>query len=85
MEVTGDWNRPVFERGEQVAAAAELAKSVARGLGHDLAEASVGGASDGNFLAAAGVPVLDGIGAVGHGAHARTGARRCRAWCSGRR
>ncbi|WTB92749.1 M20/M25/M40 family metallo-hydrolase [Streptomyces cellulosae] len=72
VEVTGDWNRPVFERGEQVAAAAELAKSVARGLGHDLPEASVGGASDGNFLAAAGVPVLDGIGAVGHGAHART-------------
>nr|WP_203587081.1 hypothetical protein [Actinospica acidiphila] len=45
---------------------------MARRLGHDLAEAAVGGASDGNFLAAAGVPVLDGIGAVGHGAHART-------------
>ncbi|MFF9297982.1 2-dehydropantoate 2-reductase [Streptomyces althioticus] len=72
LEVTGDWNRPVFERSEQVAEAAELAKTVARRLGHDLAEASVGGASDGNFLAAAGVPVLDGIGAVGRGAHART-------------
>ncbi|MEU0914718.1 M20/M25/M40 family metallo-hydrolase [Streptomyces althioticus] len=72
LEVTGDWNRPVFERSEQVAEAAELAKNVARRLGHDLAEASVGGASDGNFLAAAGVPVLDGIGAVGRGAHART-------------
>lgn len=72
LEVTGDWNRPVFERSEQVAGAAELAKDVARRLGHDLAEATVGGASDGNFLAAAGVPVLDGIGAVGRGAHART-------------
>ncbi|MFH8764398.1 M20/M25/M40 family metallo-hydrolase [Streptomyces althioticus] len=72
LEVTGDWNRPVFERGEQVSWAAGLAKDVARRLGHDLAEAAVGGASDGNFLAAAGVPVLDGIGAVGHGAHART-------------
>ncbi|MEU2327712.1 M20/M25/M40 family metallo-hydrolase [Streptomyces althioticus] len=72
LEVTGDWNRPVFERGEQVAWAAGLAKDAARRLGHDLAEAAVGGASDGNFLAAAGVPVLDGIGAVGHGAHART-------------
>ncbi|MBM4832816.1 M20/M25/M40 family metallo-hydrolase [Actinospica acidiphila] len=72
LEVTGDWNRPVFERGEPVAWAAGLAKDAARRLGHDLAEAAVGGASDGNFLAAAGVPVLDGIGAVGHGAHART-------------
>ncbi|MFE2391699.1 M20/M25/M40 family metallo-hydrolase [Streptomyces althioticus] len=72
LEVTGGWNRPVFERGEPVAWAAGLAKDAARRLGHDLAEAAVGGASDGNFLAAAGVPVLDGVGAVGHGAHART-------------
>ncbi|MFD8896628.1 2-dehydropantoate 2-reductase [Streptomyces ardesiacus] len=72
LEVTGDWNRPVFERGEGVAELADLAKACARRLGHDLAEASVGGASDGNFLVAAGVPVLDGIGAVGHGAHARS-------------
>ncbi|MGW5032015.1 2-dehydropantoate 2-reductase [Streptomyces nigra] len=72
LEVTGAWNRPVFERTEVVAELAELAKSCARRLGHDLAEASVGGASDGNFLAAAGVPVLDGIGAVGQGAHARS-------------
>ncbi|MBU6530458.1 2-dehydropantoate 2-reductase [Streptomyces mayonensis] len=72
LRVTGDWNRPVFERSAEVAALAGLAKSCARLLGQDLAEASVGGASDGNFLAAAGVPVLDGIGAVGHGAHARS-------------
>ncbi|MEU6114386.1 M20/M25/M40 family metallo-hydrolase [Streptomyces sp. NPDC047117] len=72
LQVTGDWNRPVFERSEQVAALARLAKACARLLGYDLPEASVGGASDGNFLAAAGVPVLDGIGAVGHGAHARS-------------
>ncbi|WNF01184.1 2-dehydropantoate 2-reductase [Streptomyces luomodiensis] len=72
LEITGDWNRPVFERSEPVADLAHLAKTCARRLGHDLAEASVGGASDGNFLAAAGVPVLDGIGAVGHGAHARS-------------
>ncbi|MEU5364048.1 2-dehydropantoate 2-reductase [Streptomyces sp. NPDC005925] len=72
LAVTGDWNRPVFERSEHVAELADLAKACARRLGHDLAEASVGGASDGNFLAAAGVPVLDGIGAVGQGAHARS-------------
>ncbi|MFI5663717.1 M20/M25/M40 family metallo-hydrolase [Streptomyces sp. NPDC051684] len=72
LEVTGDWNRPVFERTEQVAELAQLVKGCARILGHDLTDASVGGASDGNFLAAAGIPVLDGIGAVGSGAHARS-------------
>ncbi|TXS08075.1 2-dehydropantoate 2-reductase [Streptomyces sp. wa22] len=72
VEVTGDWNRPVFERTEQVAALAELARRCAGLLGHDLPEASVGGASDGNFVVAAGTPVLDGIGALGSGAHARS-------------
>ncbi|WP_328498812.1 2-dehydropantoate 2-reductase [Streptomyces sp. NBC_00414] len=72
VEITGDWNRPVFERTEQVAALAELARRCAALLGEDLREASVGGASDGNFVVAAGTPVLDGIGAVGSGAHARS-------------
>ena len=40
-------------------------------LGHDLQDTSVGGASDANFVAALGKPVLCGLGAVGHGAHAR--------------
>lgn len=44
---------------------------MAAGLEVDLPEASVGGASDGNFVAALGIPVLDGLGAVGEGAHAR--------------
>ncbi|MFD9141882.1 2-dehydropantoate 2-reductase [[Kitasatospora] papulosa] len=72
LEVTGDWNRPVFERSAQVAEFADLATACAELLGFGLSEASVGGASDGNFLAAAGIPVLDGIGAVGSGAHARS-------------
>ncbi|MEV1023138.1 2-dehydropantoate 2-reductase [Streptomyces sp. NPDC050264] len=72
VKVTGDWNRPVFERTEQVAALAELTRRCAGLLGQDLAEASVGGASDGNFVVAAGTPVLDGIGALGSGAHARS-------------
>ncbi|MEW2567278.1 2-dehydropantoate 2-reductase [Streptomyces sp. NPDC047070] len=72
VEITGDWNRPVFERTEQVAALAELTRRCAALLGEDLREASVGGASDGNFVVAAGTPVLDGIGAVGSGAHARS-------------
>ncbi|MBT3157735.1 2-dehydropantoate 2-reductase [Streptomyces sp. CHA1] len=72
VEVSGGWNRPVFERTEQVAELAGLARRCAATLGLDLREAAVGGASDGNFVVAAGVPVLDGIGAVGSGAHARS-------------
>ncbi|MFE4213764.1 2-dehydropantoate 2-reductase [Streptomyces sp. NPDC056844] len=72
VEVTGGWNRPVFERTPGVAELAELARACAAALGFDLRETSVGGASDGNFVVAAGVPVLDGIGAVGSGAHARS-------------
>ena len=46
------------------------ARAVARELGWDLAEGGTGGGSDGNFTAAVGVPTLDGLGAVGDGAHA---------------
>jgi glutamate carboxypeptidase len=47
-----------------------LARSVAAEMGHRLSEGSTGGASDGNFTAARGVPTLDGLGAIGAGAHA---------------
>jgi glutamate carboxypeptidase len=46
------------------------AKRIASGLGFELDEAQVGGGSDGNFIAALGVPVLDGLGIDGDGAHA---------------
>jgi glutamate carboxypeptidase len=45
------------------------ARALARGMGLDLGEDSVGGGSDGNFTAALGIPTLDGLGAVGGGAH----------------
>jgi glutamate carboxypeptidase len=48
----------------------ELARSVAGELGFELNEVAVGGGSDGNFTAGIGVPTLDGLGAVGDGAHA---------------
>jgi glutamate carboxypeptidase len=72
IEITGGLNRPplettstmeLYERAEKVAARIGMPP-----LGH----ASVGGASDGNFAAAAGAKVLDGLGAVGSGAHATT-------------
>ncbi|MDE3149480.1 MAG: M20/M25/M40 family metallo-hydrolase, partial [Acidobacteriota bacterium] len=47
------------------------ARALAAELGFALDEAATGGASDGNFTAALGVPTLDGMGAVGEGAHAR--------------
>jgi glutamate carboxypeptidase len=71
LQVTGGWNRPVMERGPAIADVYTLARAAAAQLGVDLAETSVGGASDGNFAAAMGLPVLDGLGAVGAGAHAR--------------
>lgn len=68
--VTGGINRPPLERTAEVAALFERARIIAASLGFELGEAQVGGASDGNFLAAMGIPVLDGLGVDGDGAHA---------------
>jgi glutamate carboxypeptidase len=71
VEVSGGWNRPVMERSEATGALYGRAAAVAGRLGFELREVSVGGASDGNFAAALGAAVLDGVGGVGGGAHAR--------------
>jgi glutamate carboxypeptidase len=68
--VSGGINRPPLERTAKVAALYERARAMAALLDFDLGEASVGGASDGNFVGAMGVPVLDGLGIEGDGAHA---------------
>ena len=70
LEIQGGINRPPLERTEQVAALFELARSIGRELGFPLKEIAVGGGSDGNFTAGLGIPTLDGLGAVGDGAHA---------------
>jgi glutamate carboxypeptidase len=70
LNVKGGINRPPLERTEGVGQLYEYARTLAAGLNFDLGEASVGGASDGNFVAALGVPVLDGLGVQGDGAHA---------------
>ena len=70
VQITGGMNRPPMERTERTGELFERAKVLARELGFALNEALVGGGSDGNFCAALGVPVLDGLGAVGGGAHA---------------
>jgi glutamate carboxypeptidase len=70
LHVRGAVNRPPMERTAGVARLYELAREVARGMGRELGEGATGGASDGNFTAALGVPTLDGLGAVGDGPHA---------------
>jgi glutamate carboxypeptidase len=68
--VSGSINRPPMERTAAVIELFEKARAIAADLDFDLGEAQVGGASDGNFLAAMGIPVLDGLGISGDGAHA---------------
>jgi glutamate carboxypeptidase len=70
VEVTGGLNRPPMERSAGTQALFRKAKALAAELGVSLEESSTGGGSDGNFTAALGVPTLDGLGAVGEGAHA---------------
>jgi glutamate carboxypeptidase len=70
LTVTGGMNRPPMERSRGTVALYKRARVFAADLGFSLDEAATGGASDGNFTAALGVPTLDGLGAVGEGAHA---------------
>jgi len=70
LSVSGGINRPPLERSEKVRAIFAMAREIAKEMGFKLEEASVGGGSDGNFTAALGVSTLDGLGAIGDGAHA---------------
>jgi glutamate carboxypeptidase len=68
LQIRGGFNRPPMERKNSAALYAK-ARALANEMGVTLGEAYVGGGSDGNFTAALGVPTLDGLGAVGDGAH----------------
>ena len=70
VEVTGSLNRPPMERTESTAMMLNWVKEFADPLGIDLEETQVGGGSDAQFVAALGIPVLDGMGGVGEGPHA---------------
>lgn len=70
LTVQGGFDRPPMERTAGVASLFSLAGRVAASFGRDLREGGAGGGSDGNFTAALGVPTLDGLGAIGDGAHA---------------
>ena len=69
LRVTGGLNRPPMERTPQIMQRFETAKRLAAEIGYALDETGTGGGSDGNFTAALGVPTMDGLGAVGNGAH----------------
>ena len=69
LEFEGGINRPPLERNAPVIELYEKARSQGASFGYEVGEAQVGGASDGNFVAALGVPVLDGLGIAGDGAH----------------
>lgn len=70
LKVEGGLNRPPMERTAGTVALYRRAAALAQGMGFDLREGSTGGGSDGNFTSALGIPTLDGMGAVGEGAHA---------------
>lgn len=70
IKIEGGLNRPPLERSAGVRELFRTAQAAARELGVEQDETSAGGGSDGNFTAALGVPTLDGLGAVGEGAHA---------------
>lgn len=70
LEVSGALNRPPMERTEAIVKLFNHAQGLAREIGFELEEGGTGGGSDGNFTAALGIPTLDGLGAVGDGAHA---------------
>jgi glutamate carboxypeptidase len=69
LTVKGGINRPPMERTRGTVRLYREARALAAELGFALEEASTGGASDGNLTSALGIPTLDGMGAVGEGAH----------------
>ena len=71
VSVEGSFDRPPLEPTPASLALYERARRLSEEMGFPLESVRVGGASDGNFTAAAGVPTLDGLGPRGGGAHAR--------------
>jgi glutamate carboxypeptidase len=70
IELSGGINRPPMERTAGTVRLFGIAREIATSIGMPLEESSTGGGSDGNFTSALGIPTLDGLGALGEGAHA---------------
>jgi len=69
IEVTGGLNRPPMPFDETMKTTFEKAQCIASTIGIELKAGGTGGASDANFVAPLGIPVLDGLGAIGEGYH----------------
>ena len=69
LELLGEINRPPMQRTEGVVKLFQKARKIANTFDYTLEETQVGGASDGNFVGALGIPLLDGLGVAGDGAH----------------
>jgi glutamate carboxypeptidase len=69
IEISGELNRPPMPLDGTMKATFEKARSIAAQIGMELKAGGTGGASDANFVAPLGIPVLDGLGAVGEGYH----------------
>lgn len=71
VQVSGGWNRPPMPRTSLIAEVFTQAQAIAAELGFEVGEGWTGGGSDANFVAPLGVPLLDGLGPIGGGAHSR--------------
>ena len=69
IEVSGELNRPPMPFNKLMKATFEKARGIAAGIGMELRASGTGGASDANFVTPLGIPILDGLGAVGDGGH----------------
>jgi len=67
--IEGGWNRPPMPRSPHIIQAFEKAHAIAERIGLSLKEGGTGGGSDANFVAPLGIPLLDGLGPIGMGAH----------------
>lgn len=69
LEITGGLNRPPMPFDDRAKATFEKARTIAESIGIELKAGGSGGSSDANFVAPLGIPVLDGLGAIGEGYH----------------
>ena len=69
IEVSGRLNRPPMPFDETMKATFDKAKAIAAEIGIELQAGGTGGSSDANFIAPLGIPVMDGLGAIGEGYH----------------
>jgi glutamate carboxypeptidase len=69
LDIQGGWNRPPMEDDDRMQKTFQRASAIASRIDIDLSHGGTGGGSDANFVSKLGVPVLDGLGAIGAGAH----------------